>query len=458
MFTSLVLFAILAIIVISTSILTPINLATGTPTIFAGIKNLSSNTGDSFWPLIDVSGNFVYVVWTDQTNFKGPGDILFKRSTDGGNSFGATINLSNDVSGSGNVKIAKSGSNVYVIWQDFSSDDIFFRRSTNNGATFESTVNLSMDTHPSSSPEIAASESNVYVVWGDIYQIGGLGCPCDETQLFFRASNNNGISFGSVKTIFGAANITIPPIEDITPQIAAVGSNVYIAGHYGHDDVTEIFFMRSINNGISFSTPVSINNNHEASIIEGLSADVNKVYVLWSDFSLAPLQDREVFIRRSPDNGANFKDSINLSNNVGNSAQAVMKVIGSNVYVVWRDTSVNAFPPSDIFFKKSMNGGESFGSKKNISNNPGDSSNPQISRAGTDIRIVWQDDTSGPQDDVLFRDSGDNGITFGNIQNLSNNPGRSSDPMIVSYGNSTYVVWNDNSSGNYEILFRKGTG
>jgi hypothetical protein len=58
----------------------------------------------------------------------------------------------------------------------------------------------------------------------------------------------------------------------------------------------------------------------------------------------------------------------------------------------------------------------------------------------------------------LFRTSGDNGITFGNIQNLSNNPGRSSDPMIVSSGNSTYVVWQDNSSGNYEILFRKGTG
>jgi hypothetical protein len=221
-----------------------------------------------------------------------------------------------------------------------------------------------MDAHPSSSPEIAASASNVYVVWGDIYQVGGLGCPCDETQLFFRASNNNGVSFGNVKTIFGAANITIPSIEDITQQIAAVGSNVYIAGHYGHDDVTEIFSMRSINNGLSFSTPVSINNNHEASIIEGLSADGNKVYLLWSDFSLAPLQDREVFFRRSPDNGANFKDIVNLSNNTGSSGQAVMKVIGSNVYVVWRDTIGNALPPSDIFFKKSTNSGEGFGSKK----------------------------------------------------------------------------------------------
>jgi hypothetical protein len=157
---------------------------------------------------------------------------------------------------------------------------------------------------------------------------------------------------------------SIPPIESITHQIAAIGSNVYIAGHYGHDDVTEIFFMRSINNGLSFSTPVNINNNHEASIIGRLSADGSNVYVLWSDLSLAPLQDREVFFRRSPDNGANFKDIINLSNNAGNSVAFDMKVIGSNLYVAWRDTSGNLGASTDVLFKRSANNGESFGIKK----------------------------------------------------------------------------------------------
>ena len=46
---------------------------------FGGIKNLSNNAGDSRDPLVDVSGNIVYVVWVDQTT--GAGDILFKRST-----------------------------------------------------------------------------------------------------------------------------------------------------------------------------------------------------------------------------------------------------------------------------------------------------------------------------------------------------------------------------------------
>ena len=44
---------------------------------FGGIKNLSNNAGDSGDPLIDVSGNIVYVVWVDQTTPAGSGDILF---------------------------------------------------------------------------------------------------------------------------------------------------------------------------------------------------------------------------------------------------------------------------------------------------------------------------------------------------------------------------------------------
>ena len=56
-----------------------------------------------------------------------------------------------------------------------------------------------MDPHRSNAPQIAASGNYVYVVWGDITV--GTGSSIDQTQLFFRASNNNGGSFGSVKII-----------------------------------------------------------------------------------------------------------------------------------------------------------------------------------------------------------------------------------------------------------------
>jgi hypothetical protein len=111
---------------------------------------------------------------------------------------------------------------------------------------------------------------------------------------------------------------------------------VYIAGQDGSEDRTEIFFIRSTNNGGSFGAPISINNNHEASILGNIIADGNNVYLVWSDLSLFDTKSVEVFFRRSTDNGASFRDIVNLSNNAGYSIDPKMKVIESNVYVVWR--------------------------------------------------------------------------------------------------------------------------
>ena len=424
----------------------PSSLAPPPPTImaaitFGGIKNLSNDTGDSRNPLVEVSGNIVYVVWVDLTTPTGNGDIFFKRSTDGGNTFSNTVNLSNDTGDSRIPIIAKSGSNLYILWTDFSNQDIMFKRSADNGATFASTVNLSMDTNRSGNPHITASGNNVYVVWEDLIS------NVEQARLLFRASNNNGASFETAKVISPVV------VESIAVQVAASDNNVYIAGHDGSEDNTEIFFMRSTNNGGSFSNPISINNNHEASIFNKIIADGNNVYLVWMDDSR---NNFDVFFRRSTDNGASFKDIINLSNNAGHSGSPAMGVIGNNVYVVWVDSTPNQ-SCCDILFKTSTNSGASFSGTKNISNNPGESGFPQISKSGTAVRIVWQDGIFGGQADVLFRASGDNGFTFGNIRNLSgNNAGMSENPMIISSGDNMYVVWQDNTSGNSEILFIKG--
>jgi len=61
---------------------------------------------------------------------------------------------------------------------------------------------------------------------------------------------------------------------------------VYIAGQDGGEDNFEIFFMRSTNNGGIFSTPISINNNNDASILGKIAADGSNVYLVWTDRSL----------------------------------------------------------------------------------------------------------------------------------------------------------------------------
>ena len=98
-------------------------------------------------PAIAVSGNNVHVVWDDDTlgNF----EILYRRSFDGGATFGPTINLSNNAGQSFRPAIAVSGNNVHVVWDDNTPGnfDILYKRSTDGGASFtEPTKNLSVNT------------------------------------------------------------------------------------------------------------------------------------------------------------------------------------------------------------------------------------------------------------------------------------------------------------------------
>ena len=89
--------------------------------------------------------------------------------------------------------------------------------------------------------------------------------------------------------------------------------------------------------------------------------------------------------------------------------------------------------------------GQSFGNLTNLSNNTGFSSNPQITTFGSNIYVVWRDNSSG-NDDIYFSSSVDNGTTFNDIENLSNNDGRSDEPQIAAVGANVYSVWRDNSS------------
>ncbi len=75
---------------------------------------------------------------------------------------------------------------------------------------------------------------------------------------------------------------------------------------------------------------------------------------------------------------------------------------------------------------------------KNLSNNDGDSRNAQISSVSDAVRIVWQDNGELGNFDIFFKASGNEGDTFGSTKNLSNNNGESSVPQIISSGGNIY--------------------
>jgi hypothetical protein len=196
------------------------------------IVTVSNTPGASTDPRVAISEDgSVHVTWHDTP---GNGDIFYARSTDGGETFGAPINLSNTSEGSDDHQLLAEGSNVYVVWVDQttrSSGDIYFRKSNNNGGnTFSSTINLSAESGRSfqsaREPDMAAQGSIVSVTW----TADPLRNTVRAGEILFRESSNSGSTFGnSVNVSQTPRTDSKEPQVDYTP--ASEGGERYLAFH-----------------------------------------------------------------------------------------------------------------------------------------------------------------------------------------------------------------------------------
>jgi hypothetical protein len=99
---------------------------------------------------------------------------------------------------------------------------------------------------------------------------------------------------------------------------------------------------------------------------------------------------------------------------------AIIATSDENVYVVWgnNDTANNN---SEVMFRASIDGGQNYADKVNLSNSTGSNSTDFDVEATIDNVIVswWETNQTSSEPVIVF--SGDRGATFGPILKLSNN-------------------------------------
>jgi hypothetical protein len=104
----------------------------------------TTTLGEAFAPTsrqapTSVTGDNIYVAWWTNNTFNNNDEINFRASTDGGQTFGDKINLSNTTDfDSSNVKIDSEGDSVVVTWWETNQtgETPVIRVSNDNGATF----------------------------------------------------------------------------------------------------------------------------------------------------------------------------------------------------------------------------------------------------------------------------------------------------------------------------------
>jgi hypothetical protein len=412
---------------------------------------LSNNTGDSTNPNVAISGSTMFVAWEDTTG--GNREILTMSSSDGQN-FTTVQNLSLTPGDSLNPKLAVSGKNVYVVWEDINdtgSGQIMFAKSSDSGATFTSARNLDNGTGDSTNPNIAVSGNNVYIVWEHVDTNSTAGTL--NSEVMFAKSSDSGATFTSARNLSNNAG------DSTNPNIAVSGNNEYIVWEDDTAGGAEIILVRSTNNGVNFAPARNISNSLGESSDPKIAVSGSNVYVVWVDYSLGNSTNSDIMLMRSTNGGANFASAKNLSNSPGQSSNPRIAVSENNVHVVWEDTTSET-GNGEVKFVRSADSGATFTSAKNLSNNNGISFDPRIAVSENNVYVVWEDTTTTTAEgssDIFLARSTNNGVTFGKVQNLSNSPVESFNPYIAVSRSKLFVIWSDDKDGDAEIIFTDKT-
>ena len=378
-------------------------------------------------------------------------EVFYYRSTDGGATFGGFQNISSDATRSDEFPdVAVSGNNVYVAWEAPPSagaeQDVYVKRSTNGGVTFADLRNVSNNPTRSAEPDVATTGSNVYAVWKNPSDPND---QASENDIFFSRSTDSGLNWGAAANVSNSVDATAKPV------VEASGSNVIAAYHDGA--TPEINTVRSTDSGGVFGSPFNLSNDADRSKIPSVAFEAANVHVVWEN----PLDTigtgvPDILYRRSTDSGATWIPNpattppVNLSNtlNVTSKAGAVA-VSGNTVHVVWAETIGN----DEIVYSRSTDGGVTWSAAVNIANTSAKSAKPAIAATGNSVYVAWEDDTTGGGD-IYYRYSTDGGLNWlpdpstTSPKNLSDNPGRSSEPAIAvdSASGTVHITWFDFSS------------
>jgi len=325
---------------------------------------LTDVDGLSMVPMLAVRRENVFVVWKDDRNSTEP-EIFFKSSFDNGENWGTDVHLTETSDASNTPAVDVYQDNVYVVWEEKISDPAtckaYFISSQDEGTTWENPVLLSEDIpkREDGAPSIAVGEGNI------IHVVYGSDKHAQETagynwENYYRRSTDKGESWEN------PVRLTDDTIGDTRfPVIAASGSKVHVAWWDDRDDTTythygyppaqpeeyknyEIYYMRSLDNGITWQEYSRLTHADRISKAPSIIARGDTVLVVWQDQRDGNF---EIYLKYSADGGANWSEDIRATNDPYFSKLPSVAVDSFGcIYLLWTDNRTGAF---EVYFKKS---------------------------------------------------------------------------------------------------------
>jgi hypothetical protein len=328
-------------------------------------------------PGIAASGNNIHIVWSDYRVPNSNEQIFYKRSTDGGLSWGPDVQLTSIQSSAVYPTIAAFGSVLHVVWHDHRTGGakIFYKRSMDNGNTWGPDVQLSFGTSSASErPSLAILGQDIHVVWQDNRD--------GNYEIYYSHSSNGGTSWQT------ESRITTNAGNSLYPSVYAPGQYVHVAWSDDRDGNKEIYYKRSTDLGSTWGPDTRLTVDSAESSYPSITVISSAVYVVWQDLR----NGWDIYGKRSADGGATWSTDTRLTNDISNSFYPAIFGSGQNLHIVWQDVRDGNW---EIYYKRSTDAGLTWPPDTRLTVNGYDSFFPSVAVTGTSVNILWQDNRDG---------------------------------------------------------------
>ncbi|HEY3128537.1 MAG TPA: sialidase family protein [Acidobacteriota bacterium] len=302
---------------------------------------------------IDDSGA-ITVVWRGINPDSSVSNVFMSRSVDGGATFSRPANVTEitdarlsvsapvlAVSRSGAIHIA------YVLFDPIGGfQDVFFTKSSDGGATFPLRVNVSKS--PLRFPSALASSPAIAVDSSGTVLIAFFAATGSRPPDIYFSQSADGSTFSTPLSVARASSVTVNPPSVSSPSLA-VDRSGHVLVAFIRSDLTrneqDVYFSRSIDGGITFSEPINASRTSLRGIrsfVPYVLADsAGNVGLAWGVFGPGPLfpGGRDVYFIKSTDGGLTFSTAINVSNDLGQQVTfpIVLTDADGQLSVLWED-------------------------------------------------------------------------------------------------------------------------
>jgi hypothetical protein len=259
--------------------------------------------------------------------------ITSMQTPDGGLTFTATVVSGNDATGL--LSLTGPQGQDYVFWT--LGGNIFFSASP-DGQTFGPTVNISNNSDSDMLYAFVDSAGIINVTWRN-----GIEATMNETNaLMFSRSADLGKTFTSPLQVLSTTEFVIPDHQHIAVETS--GAIDLTVNADSEQEGGPVLFTRSVNNGANFATPQALTAGGQFPTL-GLDS-CGGINVAWN--SSEALGSDDILLTRSTD-GSTFSTPANLSNNQAMQTSFVPQIATDAVghtFVIWKGGAGS----NDVFF------------------------------------------------------------------------------------------------------------